>query len=79
MEKMNTSGPQSKRAARKIPYQIRFLAFQTHEDGSRSLYDVVETSFRNAPRFARGFMRNPEVSSFMACAPEATSGREWKR
>jgi hypothetical protein len=67
---------------RKVPYQIRLIAFQTNEDGTRSVYDIIETSFRYASHFARGFMRNDEVSSFVACPPgqwKPGTGREWKR
>jgi hypothetical protein len=67
---------------RKVPFQIRLIAFQTNEDGTRCVYDIVETSFHHASSFARQFMRNPEISSFIACAPgewKSGAGREWKR
>jgi hypothetical protein len=64
---------------RRVPYQIRLIAYHTNPNGTRCIYDMVETSFRCAPRFARQFMRNDEISSFVACAPDTTSGREWRR
>lgn len=69
--------------ARKVPHQITFIAFTMHEDGTRSILDIVETSFHYASKFARGFMRDPMVSSFQACEPAKAiaglRGVEWTR
>jgi hypothetical protein len=62
------------------PYEIRLIAFTTHDDGTRSVCDIVETSFHNASYFARRFMRDRTVSSFIARAPGAIDGgKEWRR
>lgn len=63
----------------KIPHQITLIAFQTNADGTRSVYDIVETSFHYAYHFARRFIRNTDISSFIACPPRQQTGTEWKR
>lgn len=70
---------------RPVPCEIRLIAFTTNEDGTRSVYDIVETSFHYASSFARRFIRDPEVSSFVACPPNKAwtratfDGPEWKK
>ena len=62
-----------------VPHQITIIAFQTNEDGTQSVYDIIETSFHHASFFARQFIRDKNVSSFEVCAPNAIHGRKWKK
>jgi len=66
--------------AKPVPHQITLIAFTRNENGTMSVYDIIETSFHHASYFARRYMRNPDVCAFQARAPGARyPGREWKR
>lgn len=64
---------------RKVKYQIRLIAFTQNDDGTRCVYDIIETDFHYAYYFAKRYMRNTDVCSFIACQPDATVGKEWVR
>lgn len=47
---------------RPVPHEITLLAIGRNEDGTRSILDIVETSNHHAYRFARAWMRDPQVA-----------------
>ena len=55
----------------KVPHEITLVAYSADADGLMSIANIVETSTRNAPFFARGFARNPDITHIAAIAPGA--------
>lgn len=55
--------------AKRIPHQITLTAFTRDTDGSLMVYDIVETSYRNASFFARSYIRDPMVVGISATSP----------
>lgn len=56
-------------ATRRVPHEITLLAFCHHQDGSKSLLDIVETSNRNASRFVRRWVRDPDIAEIGTARP----------
>lgn len=61
--------------ARKVEHEITLIAVgRDAETGKRVIRDIVETSRHFASKFARGWMRDPEVTEIGAGAPGAQFG-----
>lgn len=56
-----------------VQHQITLVAFVIHPDGTRSITDIVETSFRNAYYFMRSYYRNADIHEVAAVRPGASS------
>ncbi len=54
-----------------LPHEITLIAYTSNEDGTISIADIVETSLRYAPSFARGFRRHGGLVYIAAIAPNA--------
>lgn len=53
-----------------IPHEITLVAFGRDPDtGDRFVYDIVETSIRNASWFARRFVKDAQVTHLQASRP----------
>lgn len=59
---------ETKMARKAIKHEITLWAFG-REGRSATVLDIVETNRHNAYRFARGFMRNPDVHAIAAVPP----------
>jgi hypothetical protein len=53
----------------KVPHEITLIAFARNPDGSMSILDIVETSFRFASRFWSRMSRDSNVAAIRACKP----------
>lgn len=51
-----------------VPHQVTIIAYQADASGI-CICDIVETSRRYASKFARGIMRNPDMTHIAAIAP----------
>lgn len=56
-----------------VKHEVTLIAFVIHPDGTRSITDIVETSFRNASYFMRSYYRNADVHEVAAVRPGASS------
>ena len=52
----------------KIEHQITLIAYRKEGDAF-SIMDIIETNYRNASFFARGFIRNSEITHMAAYPP----------
>lgn len=62
--------------ARKVEHEITLVALTRHEDGARSIVDIVETSNHFASKFIRTWMRDPLVSAVATMRP-GMSANNW--
>jgi len=51
-----------------VPGEIRLIAFTSNDDGTTSVYDIVETSFHYASRWYSKFVRDNKVCA-IECGP----------
>jgi len=58
-----------------VPFQVRLIAFTLNPDGTRSIYDIVETSYHYAYHFTRKWVKDTEIVHFTAEKPEQSKGK----
>lgn len=62
--------------ARKVEHEITLVALTRHEDGSKSIVDIVETSNHFASHFARGWLRDRNVTAIATRRPDTQDWHE---
>lgn len=53
---------------RHVPHEITLIAMIRDGEG-QSVADIVETSNRNAPKFARAWLKDPQIASIGTARP----------
>jgi len=62
--------------ARKVPHDLTIVAFQQDRTtGAFIVVDIVETSFKYAPKWFRRFRNDSSIVCFNVCRPGKLSGR----
>lgn len=61
---------------RTVEHEITLVALTRHEDGSKSIVDIVETSNHFASKFIRSWMRDPLVNAVATMRP-GVSCNDW--